>query len=662
MNCTREGCTGTIVDGYCDVCGMVPPRTGSSVRGHLGAGLVEVPPVPYRDPADAVLGDSAMIPESRRFCARCDEPVGRGREGAPGRTSGFCRECGTPFSFEPKLRAGELVAGQYEVVGCLAHGGMGWVYLARDRNVSDRWVVLKGLLNADDDDAMAAALAERRFLAEVEHPNIVKIFNFVQHDGAGYIVMEYVGGRSLKQILAARREANGGEPNPLPRPQAIAYMLEILPALGYLHELGLVFCDFKAANVMQTQRSLKLIDLGSVCRMGDPSATVFGTPGYQAPEVADTGPTVVSDLFAVARTLALLCADLPGYQSAYRFALPPQESVPVFARHDSLYRFLLTGSAPDPRDRFQSAEVMADQLYGVLREVFEDDRDRPPAVASKLFSGVVRGDHERPDLGALPRPLLEGPDVKVELRLAAARIELTDWPGAERALAEVEAADPRDWRARWYRGLVDLERGRPDDAQSAFAAVYHALPGELAPKLALGLAYELDGRAGEAVRWYEIVSCTDPRFTCATFGLARCLLATGDRAGALAAYDRVPDSSSAYVEAQTARVRCLIADRGAGTTAGELLAAADTLESLPLSGAPRTRLEAELFEAALALTAREGGVDDGRASLLGRRFRERDLRLGAERSYRELARWASRGAERIALVDRANQVRPRTWM
>ena len=63
---------------------------------------------------------------------------------------------------------------------------------------------------------MAAALAERRFLAEVEHPNIVKIFNFVQHESSGYIVMEYVGGRSLKQILAARRDGNGGEPDPLP--------------------------------------------------------------------------------------------------------------------------------------------------------------------------------------------------------------------------------------------------------------------------------------------------------------------------------------------------------------------------------------------------------------------------------------------------------------
>ena len=415
--------------------------------------------------------------------------------------------------------------------------------------------------------------------------------------------------------------------------------------------------------MIQTQLSLKLIDLGGVCRIGDPSATVFGTPGYQAPEVADTGPTVVSDLFTVARTLALVCADLPGYQSTHRFALPPQESVPVFARYDSLYRFLLTGSAPDPRDRFQSAEAMADQLYGVLREVVDDDRARPLPVASKLFSGPVRGDYERPDAGALPRPLLDAPDVKVELRLAWARIELADWSGAAVAVAEVQDADPRDWRAHWSRGVVCLERGQPADARSAFAAVYQALPGELAPKLALGLSYELDGRAGEAARWYEIVSRTDPAFTCATFGLARCLLLTGERAGALAAYDRVPDASSAYVEAQTARVRCLIGESGVGggATADDLLAAASTLESLSLSGAPRTRLEAELFGAALALIEREPALEDGRASLLGRRFRERELRFGAERSYRELARWASSGAERIALIDRANRVRPRTW-
>ena len=73
------------------------------------------------------------------------------------------------------------------------------------------------------------------------------------------------------------------------------------------------------------------------------------------------------------------------------------------------------------------------------------------------------------------------------------------------------------------------------------------------------------------------------------------------------------------------------------------------------------RLQAEVLEAALALVERRGAFDDGRSSLLGYRFLERDLRFGVERSYRELARWAGNSSERIELVDHANQVRPRTW-
>jgi serine/threonine-protein kinase PknG len=730
MNCARKGCTGTIVDGYCDMCGMAPARpaaapaaapappaagsaltqqppssaltastlgasrrvttgrTRTSARAHLGAGLVEIEAVPFRDPADAVLGAAAVVPESRRFCTRCDEPVGRGRDGAPGRTSGFCRKCGTPFSFEPQLGSGVVVAGQYEVVGCIAHGGMGWIYLARDRNVSDRWVVLKGLINSSDADAMAAALAERRFLAEVEHPNIVKIFNFVQHESSGYIVMEYVGGQSLKQILTARREANGGEPDPLPPAKAIAYMLEVLPALGYLHQIGLVFCDFKIDNVIQTRHSLKLIDLGGVYRMDDPSASVFGTVGYQAPEIATAGPSVASDLFTVARTLAMLCFDFRGYQSNFRFTLPPQDSVPVLQRYDSLYQLLLTGTAPDPDDRFQSAEEMADQLYGVLREVVSDQEGRTVPAASRLFTGPVRGENERPDWRVLPRAQVDSDDpaagylatitsadpgqmiadlraapertVEVVLRLAAELIEVGDWASVEETLAEIEAIDRWEWRVAWYRGVAELAREREYLARESFRVVYRALPGELAPKLALGFACEGARETAEAARWYEIVSRTDPAFTAATFGLARCRLAAGERAAALAAYDRVPDSSSAYVEAQTARIRCLAGSNGAGT-ADDLLVAGSILQSLAITGEQRVRLQAEVLEAALALVERGGAFDDGRASLLGYRFSERDLRFGVERSYRELARWAASNSERIDLVDRANQVRPRTW-
>jgi serine/threonine-protein kinase PknG len=631
-----------------------------------------------------------MVPENRRFCGRCDEPVGRSRDGAPGRAAGFCRKCGAPFSFEPKLRPDDLVGGQYEVVGCLAHGGMGWVYLARDRNVSDRWVVLKGLLNAGDSDATAAALAERRFLAEVEHPNIVKIFNFVQHESSGYIVMEYVGGSSLKQLLTARRESNGGEPDPLPPAQAIAYMLEVLPALGYLHDMGLLFCDFKLDNVIQTQHSLKLIDLGGVYHVDEPMSAVFGTAGYQAPEIASAGPSIPSDLFTVARTLAVLCIDFRGYQSTYRFTLPPQESVPLLARYDSLYRFLLKSTARGPDDRFQSSEEMADQLHGVLREVVADTEGRPVPAPSTLFTGALRAGIERPDWRILPRPQVSSADpaagylatiatadpkhlieqlraapeqtVEVDLRLAAALIDSGDAGSAEPLLAAIETSDPWEWRAGWYRGLSELARGRAEQARPSFTAVYHSVPGELAPKLALALACETAGEVMEAARWYEIVARMDPSVTSASFGLARCRLQSGDRTGALAAYEQVPDSSSGYVDAQTARVRCLSTGNGAGEpTLEELLAAGSILEVLPLEGVQRERLTVELLDTALRLTLTGRAADDGHTSLLGHRLAERDLRLGLERSYRELARHAASRAERLRLVDEANRARPRTW-
>ena len=248
--CAQPGCTGSILDGYCDICGSpggpaqpssgtgssgtgssgttplagrpsgvdlsaatqpagigssastvsrasnrlsstalgsaralsgskVTRRLGTSskrLRGAgLGAGLTTIPPIPAVDASEAIMKNPS-VPEEKRSCPSCGSPVGRSRDGQPGRTEGFCPKCRNPFSFTPKLAPGALVGGQYEVAGCLAHGGLGWVYLARDRNVSNRWVVLKGLLNSGDADALAAAIAERQFLAQVEHPLIVEIY------------------------------------------------------------------------------------------------------------------------------------------------------------------------------------------------------------------------------------------------------------------------------------------------------------------------------------------------------------------------------------------------------------------------------------------------------------------------------------------------------
>lgn len=370
--------------------------TGQSARNRLGAGLVSIPEVPRPDPRGAVM-ENPEVPERKRFCSRsdCGAPVGRSRGERPGRTEGFCTKCGHPYSFVPKLRGGDIVHGQYEVAGCLAHGGLGWIYLAVDRAVSDRWVVLKGLLDTGDQDAMAAAISERRFLAEIEHSNIVRIYNFVEHldqrTGSldGYIVMEYVGGKSLKEIANDRRTPDGRR-DPLPVEQACAYGIEALEALGHLHSRNLLYCDFKVDNAIQSEDQLKLIDMGAVRRMDDDESAIYGTVGYQAPEVAEVGPSVASDLYTVARTLAVMTFDFQGYTNVFVDSLPDPDNIAVFRTYESFYRFLVRATDPDPARRFASAQEMAEQLTGVLREVVALQSGRPRPALSTLFGTEVR--------------------------------------------------------------------------------------------------------------------------------------------------------------------------------------------------------------------------------------------------------------------------------
>jgi len=727
---------------------------GSSGRGRLGAGLVQVPDVPRPDPRAMVL-EKAEVPERKRFCSRsdCGAPVGRARGDRPGRTEGFCTKCGHPYSFVPKLRAGDVVHGQYEVVGCLAHGGLGWIYLAVDRAVSDRWVVLKGLLDTGDQDAMAAAISERRFLAEIEHANIVRIYNFVEHldqrTGSldGYIVMEYVGGKSLKEIANERR-TEAGRRDPLPVEQACAYGIEALEALGHLHSRNLLYCDFKVDNAIQTEDQLKLIDMGAVRRMDDDESAVYGTVGYQAPEVAEAGPSVASDLYTVARTLAVLSFDFQGYTNVYADSLPDPDHIDVFRRYESFYRLLVRATDPDPARRFASAQEMAEQLTGVLREVVSLQSGRARPALSTLFGPEVRvtdtvlfpesagevsrlgarpvrarGGAARPTPAvtgpapapariveeadapaaalALPVPHVDptdpnagflagllttapaellgalaavpAPSTESRLRQVRARLESGDPGAAHETLLKLEDERPDDWRVVWYRGVAALVTGDHAGAALAFDAIYDAFPGELAPKLALGLCAEVLGQLDNAAEYYRLVWTTDPSHVSAAFGLARVQLATGDRRGAVATLESVPESSIHYTAARVAAVRARLRQRTAvaGDVAflDDLTAAAGQVEALDAYGldpARREQLSAEVLGAALdwILSGGQGSAPSapGGRTLLGSGLDERGLRFGLERSYRMLARLAPGGEERIDLVERANRYRPRTWV
>ncbi len=731
--CTQPGCTGTIVDGYCDVCGtpagpasepaaedQSPISTGGAVsavtRGssrlqstalgsqrvsdngskitkrvrsgsqrlrsaRLGAGLTRVPPAPMIDAAQAIM-KNPQVPEEKRNCPNCGAAVGRSRDGQPGRTEGFCPKCGNAFSFTPKLQPGDLVANQYEVAGCLAHGGLGWIYLAKDHNVSDRWVVLKGLLNTGDKDALAVAIVEKQFLAQVEHPLIVEIYNFVTHEDAGYIVMEYVGGTSLKQILKDRMRANNGKFDSLPVDQALAYILEILPAFSYLHDLGLIYCDFKPDNLIQVGDAVKLIDLGGVRRVDDQESAIYGTIGYQAPEVAQVGPTVASDIYTIGRTCVVLMTEFRGYQTKFVASLPPVDETPLFATHDSLYRLLSKACAADPADRFASVDEFRVQLLGVLREVVAQKTPgtaltsaasvlfEAPAITSEALEWnqlpALRVDTSDPQYAWLSNisiddpekrldQLREAPEATAEVRLARAHaaLELRRRDLVEQIVNEMLVEDPWEWRAVWVAGLSALDAGDFASAQSSFNAVYGQVPGELAPKLALALACERGGEGAIAEGLYRTCASTDANYVAAAaFGMARIRAARGDVTGAVQALDLVPSTSRSYPEARRLRARRLY-ESGQGLLA--LAQAMDSISGVRLDSREQSELTAQILERAIAEVDKNGSKSD--VTIGPYAADDETLRDGLESTYRQLAGIETDQQRRYALVDKANAVR-----
>ena len=681
-------------------------RTLSPAR-RLGGGLVEIPRVPEIDPIAALM-TNPVVAESKRFCWNCGRPVGRSTPDGRALSEGWCPHCGSPYSFLPQLIPGELVAEQYEIKGCIAHGGLGWVYLAFDKNVNDRPVVLKGLVHSGDAEAQAIAMAERQFLAEVAHPSIVKIFNFVEHADkhghpVGYIVMEYVGGTSLKPAKGER----------LPVAQAIAYMLEILPALGYLHSIGLVYNDLKPENIMVTEEQLKLIDLGAVSRINS-FGYLYGTPGYQAPEIVRSGPTVATDIYTVGRTLAALTLNLRTRKGHYDDGLP--EDDPVLATYDSFGRLLRRAIDPDPRRRFASAEEMSGQLLGVLREAVAQDSGMPRPGLSTVFSpsrstfgvdllvahtdvyldGQVHSEkltaHEI--VKALPVPLVDPADVgaavlsatvlsqpvqtldslraarhgtldsegidlseSVELPLMEVRalLDLGDVAKATRKLDDLAARVGWRWRLVWFRAVSELLTADYESATKHFTEVLDTLPGELAPKLALAATAELAGNTDER-EFYDTAWSADNGVISAGFGLARARSAAGDRDAAVRTLDEVPPTSRHFTTARLTSAVTLLSGRSAGeVTEQQIRDAARRVEALP-DTEPRV-----LQIRALVLGTAMDWLADNTAStnhILGFPFTEHGLQLGVEASLRGLARVAPTQAHRYALVDLANSVRP----
>ncbi len=651
--------------------------------------------------------DDPQVSEHRRFCPNpeCRCTVGRACNGHPGRVEGCCPQCGTRFSFRPPLCPGELVGdGQFRVERAIAHGGLGWIYRAWDRRVK-RWVVLKGLIDPDDPDKRQAAVAELAALADANHPNIVTVHNVVQHPhpitgtAVDYIVMEYLSGKSLKQL---RQERPDSDPY-LPLEQVCEAALDVLAALTHLHEKrGLLYCDLSADNVIHSMDGVKLIDLGGVRRIDDRDSPVWGKRGFQDPKIATHGPSVATDLYTVARMMAVLSIPFPGFVEGK--PIPDPDEVELLAQHPSFHGLLRRATNPDPRRRFTSAADMTEQLEGVLREVRGLQQDRPFPAASTRFRPELRVVGADPDTFptgaldtvaaalALPDPQVdppdphagllaaisaEGPDetervlaalpdpsLETRLRVVRARIELRH-PDTASGLDALTQQQPGDWRVDWLRGLSCLVNGDAEAARTRFAAVLDALPGEAAPKLALALCAQRIGAAEVTAYWYGTVWRTDHSYVSAAFGLARARFTLDDLAGTAAALEAVPESSRYAV---TARL-CAILARARRCKNGQALvadffAAAEQLHTLELDERRRWHAVAEVLETVLGWEHTGRPWPDGVPipdTLLGRPLSRRGVRDGLEAAYRKLARLAPTAAERITFVDKANHRRNRSW-
>lgn len=754
--CNRPPCDGTIEEtGFCGTCCRRPlpvpepepaaaaaaekpvvPAFKVSTRATQRSGiwvsgdLLSLPFFDLPDPTSLVL-PKPEVPERGRFCSQCRAPVGRSYAGQPGFTDGHCGGCGTRFSFSLKLREGDLVADRYKVIGPLARGGFGWVYLARARHLDDIYVVLKGLINTGDENARRFAARERLALTRLDHSKVVRIYDFASHpdplsgNPTDYIVMEYVGGPSLDELLRDRRWKQWH--GPLRVWHVIAYVQEILDALDYLHSRELLYCDMKPANVIRGEGRLKVIDLGAVRVFGDRDSAAVETEKYRAPdkELQEHGRTVRSDLHTVGITLQELfdaTEDRLTVGGPLSFGIASLER--VIERAIGAYE-----------RRFASAAEMSQQLRGVLREIralagevlepspsvlFEgsvtllddglgtvpplarwtdktepgsgtvlaDGRPSAHAVAVGLPAPRVRADDIGSDylatVGASsPRALIEklatADPQSVEIHLCGCRvhIELGEVDKARYQLNQAaklsRAAARFDWRLAWHEGLLELTKGNAKAAESNFMEVYRALPGEDPPKLALGFCAEHLKKPQTAEPYYEAVWTRDRSQVSAAFGLARVRLSRVGRAAAVEVLGQVTEKFRHSVAAGIAAVRVLCGrlqidgSQGDGLpTAADFEKAEEHLSIKPLAGSgldrdSRDRLIAAIREVALEVRQTRADEKLPNGEVLGDPPTERMLRQRLEESLRSLAEQARDAQEHGVLMDRANSVRPRTW-
>jgi serine/threonine-protein kinase len=283
---------------------------------------------------------------------------------------------------------GALFAGRYLLTRKLGAGGMADVWLAEDQELGRR-VAVKILHEryASDEQFVERFRREATHAAGLSHPNIVSIFDRGEDAGAYFIVMEYVEGRTLKELVVTR--------GPCPVPVAISYTRQVLAALRYAHRNGIIHRDIKPHNVIVDREGrVKVADFG-IARAGASQITeagsIIGTAQYLSPEQARGAPVdESSDLYSTGVVVyELLTGSVPfGGETPVEIAMKHISQAPEppsALRHEvpaDLDLVVLRSLAKEPVDRYRSAQEMDRDLELVARgeEVARETHEAATAV------------------------------------------------------------------------------------------------------------------------------------------------------------------------------------------------------------------------------------------------------------------------------------------
>ncbi len=264
-----------------------------------------------------------------------------------------------------------ILKNRYEILSILGRGGMGCVYKVADRRQSGKIFAAKELRAGESmsEEKLAEALAqfqtEARILARLTHPNLPKVYDYFSFPGRYFIIMEYIRGRTLEQLLEVR---NG---RPFDERLVLSWALQMLRAMHFLSvqkPRPIVFRDLKPSNIMITKEGrVKLIDFGIARFFKEDKREdtyVYGTPGYAAPEQYGAGQTDSrSDIFSLGATMHHCLTGRNPSENPLDF-VDPQRLNPKLSREAS--NIIMKALDQDREKRFKGALDMKQAVQKLL--------------------------------------------------------------------------------------------------------------------------------------------------------------------------------------------------------------------------------------------------------------------------------------------------------